>query len=409
MIKEQKINALIESCTNVLREEGYSESNITWHQKMWRRVCKYMEEHSMTNYSADVGELFLDAVSERYPSHRRMFRRSVYLLSDYLHSGKIRERIVQYVNHELSGEIGEVAKRFITSLTAKRYKQCTLKEHQRILSYFIKHLSIRSVGNPSKIEEKDVLSFMASTQNCKKGTLNTIRLFCRYLYEQKIVEKDITYIIGKNNYPRREKLPSVYRAEEIQLIESSVDMSKPVGKRDYAILLLTTRLGLRASDIAGLQFSNLNWESNIIHLSQYKTKRDIELPLLADVGEAIVDYLRYGRPVSSSQQVFLSAVAPYRPINRIMINGAISRIITSSNVCIQNRRFGPHAMRHTLASQLLRNGTALPVISETLGHANTQTTMEYLRVDFNGLMNCALDVPLVSDKFYSQKGGMFYE
>lgn len=76
---------------------------------------------------------------------------------------------------------------------------------------------------------------------------------------------------------------------------------------------------------------------------------------------------------------------------------------------IRNRKFGPHAMRHTLASQLLRNGTSLPVISETLGHEKTKTTMNYLRIDFKNLVKCALDVPPINQKFYDQKGGIFYE
>ena len=217
------------------------------------------------------------------------------------------------------------------------------------------------------------------------------------------------YVIGRNNYPKREKLPSVYDADEIKRIEDEVDQASAVGKRDYAMLLLATRLGLRSSDIAGLRFENLDWDRNIICLTQSKTKKVVELPLLTDIGEAIINYLKYGRPVSDLQQVFLSACAPYRPVNRLIINGAISRTIISSGVDITDRRFGPHAMRHTLASQLLRNGISLPVISETLGHSDTQVTMNYLRIDINNLMRCSLDVPLVSTSFYEQKGGVFYE
>ena len=94
-----------------------------------------------------------------------------------------------------------------------------------------------------------------------------------------------------------------------------VNQSTPVGKRDYAILLLATRLGLPSSDIAGLQFSNLDWDRNIICLIQYKTKREIELLLLKDVGEAIINYVKYVRPSSSSKQIFLSSLAPYNPAN----------------------------------------------------------------------------------------------
>ena len=135
----------------------------------------------------------------------------------------------------------------------------------------------------------------------------------------------------------------------------------------------------------------------------------MELPLLANIGDAIINYLQHARPVSPVPNVFLSACAPYRPINRLIINGAISRIIKASKVDIGNRKFGPHAMRHTLASRLLGNGIPLPVISESLGHTNTQTTMKYLRIDINNLQRCALGVPLVGQGFYEQKGGMFYE
>jgi integrase len=229
------------------------------------------------------------------------------------------------------------------------------------------------------------------------------------LYEQKYIDKNVEYVIGRNNYPKREKLPSVYSAAEIKQIEETVSQSSAVGKRDYAMLLLATRLGLRSSDIAGLTFENLDWNRNIICLTQYKTKKMIELPLLADVGEAVINYLKYARPVSGLQQVFLTVCNPYRTVNRLIINGAVSRTIIASGVDITGRKFGPHAMRHTLASQLLRNGTSLPVISETLGHTNTQVTMNYLRIDINNLMRCTLDVPLVSTSFYEQKGGMFYE
>lgn len=368
-----------------------------------------MEENSMKNYNADVGEAFLRLVSEKRASNWKTFRRSVFLLTDFLFCGKIRSRIVQYVNHELPGEIGEAAKNFIALMTSMRRKEGTLYTHQYILSYFIKHLSVRSVFHIIDIKEADILSFIGSVKNSKEKSLYTIRLFCRYLYEQQLIEKNIEYVIGKNRYPQREKLPSVYDAAEIKQIESSVDQSCSVGKRDYAILLLATRLGLRASDIAGLRFENLNWEKSIIHLIQFKTGREIELPLLADVGEALINYLKYGRQVSKSPKVFLSALAPYRSIGWAVVSATIRRIINSSKVDTSNRKIGSHAMRHTLASQLLCNGVALPVISETLGHANTQTTMGYLRVNINGLMNCTLDVPIVSSDFYMQKGGVFYE
>jgi integrase len=410
MKTEQEIKSLIRECVAYLREEGYSEPQIADYQRLWRNgIEEYMNKSSLVNYNTTIGEDYLVSIPVMSDSYMRTIRRNVHVLTDFLSYGKVRKRIIQYVYHELPGEIGEVAFEFIESQAKLRRSKLTLENHQRILSYFISHLALKSVTHVLEIRDEDVLSFIASAQNCKDHYLYTTRMFCRFLYEQKYIDKNVEYVIGRNNYPKREKLPSVYNADEIKQIEEAVGQSSAVGKRDYAMLLLATRLGLRSSDIAGLTFGNLDWGQNIICLTQSKTKKVIELPLLADVGEAIINYLKYGRPVSDLQQVFLTACAPYRPVNRLIINGAVSRTIISSGVDITGRKFGPHAMRHTLASQLLLNGTSLPVISETLGHSDTQVTMNYLRIDINNLMRCSLEIPLVSEVFYEQKGGLFYE
>ncbi len=410
MIK-QNIHSLSSECISWLRGIGYSEARIKDYIRLWNSgIMRFMKERSIPEFSIQVGEDFMNSPFPfNSPTYRRAVRRSVAVLSDFLAHGLVSRRIVNRVNHELSGEIGSTAEAFIESQAELRRSMLTLNEHRRILSYFIQHLSLESVQAVSGINEELVLSFLASAQNCKDKFLNTIRLFCRYLHNQKLVDRNIEYVIGRNATPRREKLPSIYTCDEVLEIEGVVDRSSPVGKRDYALLLLATRLGLRSSDIAGLVFSNLDWDKNLIHLSQYKTKREIELPLLPDVGEAIINYLQYARPLSLAPNVFLTACAPYSPINRLIINGAISRIIIASNVDISNRKFGPHAMRHTLATRLLENGTPLPVISEALGHTSSQTTMTYLRVDLNNLRHCALGVPIVAKDFYEQRGGIFYE
>ena len=191
--------------------------------------------------------------------------------------------------------------------------------------------------------------------------------------------------------------------------DRAVDQASPVGKRDYAILLLASRLGLRVSDIARLTLDNIDWDTNRIILLQAKTGSPVELPLLPAVGEAIVNYLKYARPVFDLTNIFLTACAPYRPMNRIGLNGVISRIMQGSGVDISKRRFGPHSMRHSLASNLLKNGISIPIISSVLGHESAQTTMEYLRIDTENLMKCTLEVPIVNPNFYEQKGGVFYD
>lgn len=148
-------------------------------------------------------------------------------------------------------------------------------------------------------------------------------------------------------YMRKERIPSFYEKGEVMAIEKSVDQTSGVGKRDYAMLLLATRLGLRASDIAGLKVDDIDWRNNVIRLVQYKTGQPIELPLLADVGNAIIRYLKGGRPQTTSRQVFLASRAPYSVLGRQGVGSAINRLISNAGINLKNRRHGPHSMRHS--------------------------------------------------------------
>jgi integrase len=409
--KEQNINLLIEDCQNCLRELGYSEPCITWHINKWQKGIKpYLIESGISAYSVDVGEKFLRVTTPGLGrSASKQITRNIHILSDYLENGTIRVRISVLARYPLVGEIGKVAESFLESRKDLRRSVRTIHEQRRMLSYFVEGMAIKGKNSLDDITEKEIFNFIDSSLHCKDKHYYTIRMFCKFLYDKRFIKTDFLYLLNRNGFHIREKLPSVYTPTEIRQIEESVDQASSVGKRNYAMLLLATRLGLRASDICGLRFCNLDWDNNIICLVQNKTKRQIELPLLKDIGEALINYIKYGRPVSHLPQIFISTRTPYRTLDRAGLSYAIGQIIKDSGIKIGNRNFGPHAMRHSLASQMLYNGTSLPVISESLGHTNTQSTMEYLRVDLKSLAKCVLEVPLVPDNFYSQKGGVFYD
>ncbi|WP_158712936.1 site-specific integrase [Parabacteroides pacaensis] len=203
-------------------------------------------------------------------------------------------------------------------------------------------------------------------------------------------------------------MPTKYTKEEVEKIRLSIDRASKKGKRDYAIFLLAARLGLRSSDIRLLKFENLDWDKNIIKLDQYRTGKYIEIPLLSDVGNAIVNYLQYGRPASESSFVFLEAIYPYATISQ-GISKIFSTIFRNSGINIEGRKHGSHALRHSLAVRMLKENTILSVITEILRHENTNSTKYYLRIDITSLKKCALDILNVEPCFYTQKGGTFYE
>ena len=183
------------------------------------------------------------------------------------------------------------------------------------------------------------------------------------------------------------KLPAYYTEEEIEKLLKSVDRGNIVGKRDYAILVIAAYLGLRASDIAHLRFENLHWAHNTIFLRQYKTGKNISLPLLPVVGNALLDYIQYGRPKSDEQYIFLLVISPFLPIRPQAIAGLINRRFSYAGFKSTTRRHGGHALRNSLVKELLNNKQSLPVISEVLGHKNTSSTRHYIRIDSETLAN----------------------
>ena len=330
------------------------------------------------------------------------------MLDDCVLLGYIRKRSVTPVTHPLYGEIGLQMQKLVNHLMSLRRSIITIKDYQLYLNNFLVFLNRNGIYTLKEITERHILVFVSATENNKVNVVSCLRVLFRYWFDNHLIETDFELVLKNYKWVKHEKVPSFFTIDEVRAIETSIDRSSGVGKRNYAMLLLASRLGLRASDIAHLKFSNIDWEKNEIRFVQHKTGNPISLPLLNDVGSALIDYLKYGRFKSESQQVFISSRAPYIPANKSIVCSAIREVITKSKVETDGRRHGPHSLRHSLACCLLKNEVPMPVISETLGHVKTNTTMTYLRIDLTSLMKCALAVPPVPDEFYTQKGGAFY-
>jgi site-specific recombinase XerD len=410
-MENKEIQSLIADCIMQMRMDSYDEKCIETHQRRWQKgIVSYMAKTGATRFSLKIGESFLcDVLPGLAAPTQRAHRRSIHLLEEFMQTGIVRRRIVKLHEFPLEGEIGSAVLQHLNHLREQRRCELTIYNHRRLLSYFIEGLIQKEINKVCDITEKAIVEFVDHACTCKSEHFYAIRQFCSFLYEKGLTSTNLSYVLARNNFPQHEKLPSVYNSDEIKQIEDSIEQSSGVGKRDYAIFLLASRLGLRVSDIAALTWDNIDWDNALITLYQCKTKTPVELPLLKIVGEALVTYARYSRPKSHFKEVFLSAKAPYRPMTRISLNGVVTRIMQSSGIKTSGRRFGPHSMRHSLASNMLRQGTSLPTISGVLGHESTQSTMEYLRVDVINLRECVLDIPLVDESFYSQKGGAFYD
>ena len=410
-MEEVNILELTERCIKYFQRQCYTRNRITVYKSLWRNgIIRYMSQKGIESYSPSVGAEFVSTCHFHgtiRPQEREKIR-SIQVLDDMLKLGYIRKRCFTPVFHALDGEVGAEMEKLITHLTNLRRSMVTIKDYRLYLSEFLMHLNERNVKHVSAITEKDILTFVSSHPTNKVNIVSALRVLFRFWREEHIVDDRFEELFDTYKTHKPERIPSYFAANEVMRIEQSVSRNSANGKRNYAMLLLASRLGLRASDIANLQFSDIDWDKNMITLTMQKTKKVIELPLLADVGNAIIDYLRHGRPKSDSQNVFLSGNAPYVTATKNMVCAAINGIILRSGVDTSGKHHGPHSLRHSLASAMLNGGSMMPVISESLGHRSTQTTLAYLKIDIRSLQKCALPVPEIADCFYMQRGGAFY-
>lgn len=405
---DYKIDNLIVKCSEKMTVSGYSQGCIKTHVLRWKlHVKPFLEKHGTDVYTRDLGRKFLcDKLPLLSPASQKRFKRSIRILESYVVTGEIPKHTQRVPIPPLPGGIGNIAQDFITHKLKQRCQLTTIEHYRRLLSYFIISLNIKKKDDIVQISETDVLEFLGVKES-SYSRYTVMRQFYEFVGNHYPDAPNYSYLFEFIHRPKKERLPSTYVQEEVKIIEDSVNRSGDIGKRTYAMLLLTTRLGFRISDIIGLRFCNIDWDNSLIRLRQMKTGNPIELPLLTEVGEAIISYLKV-RPDCKLDEVFVTHTFPITKMSRGGAARLIANAIQNSGVDITGRRHGPHSMRFSLASRMLEQGTSLPVISESLGHSGHDVTMNYLRIDRHAISRCMLDVPPVKDEFYEQQNGTFF-
>jgi len=219
-----------------------------------------------------------------------------------------------------------------------------------------------------------------------------MRSFLRFLTMRGILQNDLSAALPKIRVPRDAKIPSVWDQELIVRLLEAVDRGSAKGKRDYAILLLACRLGLRAGDIRTLKLDQLHWEDSTIEITQSKTGTPLRLPLTSEVGDALIDYLKSGRPQTTHREIFLKVNPPFDPFTGNNLHHIVTywRLLAGIRFRTPQKR-GAHSLRHTLATRLLEKGTPFTTIAEILGHSSLESTRIYAKADVEALRTVALD------------------
>jgi site-specific recombinase XerD len=272
--------------------------------------------------------------------------------------------------------------------------QTTITRYRRVIREFLGERFGSGPIRAGELSAANVRQFVlrrgeASGSGSARQVASALRSFLRGLRLGGEIDIDLAAAVPALA-TRPAKLPESLEPEQTRQLLASCDLDSVEGLRDYAILLLLARLGLRAAEVVAMRLSDLDWGSGELTV-RGKGMRCDRLPILQDVGEALVAYLCQGRPTCSSPQVFLRLQAPYRGLQATSAGSIVRRALQRAG--LDPRHKGTHLLRHTLACEMLRQGATLREIAQILRHRNTQTTAIYARVDLDALRDLAQPWP----------------
>jgi site-specific recombinase XerD len=277
-------------------------------------------------------------------------------------------------------------------------KESTMTTYRTYLGVSADFLAKQGVCDVNDITPDTIVNFTITLSKFSGCSATSImRLFSKllhYAFEQGLSAEDKSRYCMKVQFYDGEKIPPTFTTDEIARLLAAIDRSKSSGKRDYAMIMLSTRTGLRSCDIIGLKMEHLRFDTDTIEITQQKTGKRLTLPLTEETGSALIEYLRDGRPGSEYDNVFIRHRAPYKPFDS-RGNKMIERHMKRAGIVdYENRQPGFRAFRHSLAGNLLDNDVSIYKIQDILGHDSPNTTMRYVKIDTKRLKTCALEVPL---------------
>ena len=386
----------VERFAQVLFDQGYAATTAKRKLKLISELCHWLQRRHQA--IEDVSESRIERFLRSRNGKKRLHRGDPPTLRQFLRF--LREAgVIPALNPEIEDSpIQRIENNFAKYLSQERgLSQETLDAYlpvaRRVLAEWFSDGKVLL----SKLSPQDISCFILRnahqlSPSSAQLMVSGLRSFLRFLHQQGEIETNLAAAVPKVARWRFTDLPKFLKPEEAERLLQSCDQHTVIGKRDYAVLLLLARLGLRAGEVAHLNLDDIHWEAGEL-LVRGKSSREERLPLPHDVGEALATYLRRGRPRCSSRRVFIRMDAPQQGFSgSAAVCEIVRRALSRAEI---NSKFqgAAHLLRHTLATTMLRGGASLPEIGEILRHQHPSTTEIYAKVDLSALRSIAQTWP----------------
>jgi site-specific recombinase XerD len=399
MVKNnQPVEALTYGLMEQLKLKFYGKDTLNNYRRILKNLSLYMQQHKIQAYSPEIGN---DFIRDYISTHRIkiLFQKTICTvirrLSDYSEGMKYLPQ-QKKMSVKLPENYAVLLEGYLSCCEQDGNREGTIKGKRRFCKEFLIFLIALGCNDIRDINSTQICKACLRFRN--KDAWAVIRMFIKYLNKENVIEYDYSTIVP--HYTRAFVIPTTYSEKEILRFENAIDRSSKTGIRDYAMLLLATRLGMRSGDIARLTFDEIDFEGNSIQLVQEKTLQPLELPLLPEIKDAILDYIKNARPIVDDEyHIFLKQKAPYQGITTSILRFATTKYFQKAGIDISGKKHGVHSFRSSLASSMVNDQVPYDVVRKVLGHKAPDTIKHYARVDIERLREYAIAVPKPSGVF----------
>lgn len=380
-----------------LARHNYSKSIKNIFSKALRELYIFLEANGLS-YSYETAEYWC-ICQKNYTGQWKTYRRALKLFEQYRISGDIKPNIVYSYKKDAVNTLPKWSRSLLLDFLSKKQKEgnsaSTICMYRSSCLRFLKYLDQKKIKCCASILPEIIKEFHISDPHSTAEARNAysvrVRGFLNYLADLGYVPITLQLALTTEK-AQRTKIVEILTDEENTSIYSFITKAeKPMELRDIAIVLLGLRMGLRASDIIGIKFSDISWNEHAISVQQQKTNTFIKLPMPVDVGNSLYRYIMNGRPRLPSDYVFITHRVPYDKLHAGCCHRALNKVL-------DKQKNGFHITRKTFASFMLRSKTNTDTIADSLGHSNNSTVLKYLATDTNTMRQCALSLESIEMK-----------
>lgn len=401
---KQNLENLIYLREEELMDMEYPHGRMCRLKKYWNEFKKYCKNKDIDYFIPNMVDGFLsDNYSDINNKTTKEAMRSMKVLLDI-------DFVNEYLPYKPKGEdeLSEYYRNLLHDYlnfykTIRNNSATTLKDKSIETIKFFIYLQDNDVPTIKNLTKVEVLKYIESNNKCKLNARISINWNLRslflYLNDSDILLNTFSFLLPKIKRIKQRKLPATFEKDDVIKIIDYLknERGKTIASyRNYAMILIAAKLGIRKIDIINLKWNNIDWENNCINIIQIKTKKQLSLPLPNDVGEAIIEYIQKERPFkirSKDENIFIRHRFPLVSLNSgFSLTETVKTALINSGVSVDKyQQIGLHSFRFTLATELLNEETSADIISSVLGHYNPNSQKSYTRVNRQNLRKCFVE------------------